>query len=68
MDNVSRLRRARHEALKLQRRVWLIQVAFWPTVLLTLVLIALITLRWVRRRQRVSTASAPAPGAEAQAG
>ncbi len=71
MDNVSRLRRARHEAVKLQRRIWLIQAALWPTVLLTFVLIAVVTVRWLRRRQRVSTASVappPAPAQNAQAG
>ncbi len=69
MDNVSRLRQARHEAVKLQRRIWLIQAAFWPTVLLTVVLIAVVAVRWLRRRQRVSSASiAPAPAQDAQAG
>jgi hypothetical protein len=69
MDNVSRLRRARHEAVKLQRRMWLIQAAFWPTVLLTVVVIAVMAVRWLRRRQRVSSASvARAPAQDAQAG
>ncbi|MCT7658877.1 hypothetical protein [Mycobacterium deserti] len=34
MNTLSRLRRAEKRVLKAQRRVWLLQAAFWPTVVL----------------------------------
>ncbi len=58
MDNLARLQQARREVVKVQRRMWLIQAAFWPAVVLFFVLIALVGVRWLQRRQRAVTASA----------
>lgn len=58
MDNVARLRRARHEAVKLQRRIWLAQIAFWPAVVLAFGLIAVLGVRWLQRRHRTATEGA----------
>jgi hypothetical protein len=71
MDNVDRLRQARHQAVKLQRRIWLVQLAFWPVVVLTTLIVAALGVRWLQRRQRTSATSAtPArpPAGDAQAG
>jgi hypothetical protein len=34
MDTLTRLRRAEKRIVKAQRRVWLLQVAFWPALVL----------------------------------
>jgi hypothetical protein len=34
MDTLTRLRHAQKRIFKVQRRVWLVQAAFWPTVVL----------------------------------
>jgi hypothetical protein len=71
MDNVDRLRQARHQAVKLQRRIWLVQLAFWPVVVLTTLIVVALGVRWLQRRQQTSPTSAtPArpPAGDAQAG
>jgi hypothetical protein len=52
MDNLVRLRQARRRVVKVQRRIWLLQVAFWPAVALGLTVAACAVARliWLRRR------------------
>jgi hypothetical protein len=57
MDNVARLKQARSTVVKAQRRIWLVQAAFWPALVLSFVLIAVVGVRWLQRRQRAVTAS-----------
>jgi hypothetical protein len=57
MDNVARLKQARSTVVKAQRRIWLAQLAFWPALVLSFVLIAVVGVRWLQRRQRAVTAS-----------
>ena len=52
MDNVDRLRQARRRAVKVQRRIWLLQVAFWPAVALGSVVAAFAAARLIRRRRQ----------------
>ncbi|BBY18365.1 hypothetical protein [Mycolicibacterium litorale] len=35
MDKVTRLRHAQQRILKVQRRLWLAQIAMWPTLVIT---------------------------------
>ena len=70
MDNLARLKQVRRETVKVQRRIWLIQLAFWPAVVLTSVLIVVVGVRWWQHRRRALTApAAPAgpPANDAQA-
>ena len=59
MDNLVRLRQARGRVVKVQRRTWLLQVAFWPAVTLGFIVavVAVARLAWRRRR-----AAAPVSG------
>ncbi len=68
MDNVARLRAARHQAVKVQRRIWLVQLAFWPAVVLTSVILALLGVRWLQRRRRASVAPTAPPRSPADNG
>jgi hypothetical protein len=48
-----------------------VQLAFWPVVVLTTLIVAALGVRWLQRRQRTSATSAtPAgpPAGDAQAG
>jgi hypothetical protein len=40
MDNLVRLRQARNRVVKVQRRIWILQAAFWPVVVLGGIVIA----------------------------
>jgi hypothetical protein len=40
MDNLVRLREARSQVVKVQRRIWIIQALFWPVVVLGGIVIA----------------------------
>jgi hypothetical protein len=61
MDNLARLNQVRREAVKVQRRIWLIEAAFWPAVALTFVVIVVVGARLLQRRRRALTASAAPP-------
>ena len=61
MDNLARLNQVRREAVKVQRRIWLIEAAFWPAVVLTSVVIVVAGARWLQRRRHASTTSAAPP-------
>ncbi|HEX2284481.1 MAG TPA: hypothetical protein VHI10_06575 [Mycobacterium sp.] len=51
MGNLNRLRRVEKRIVKAQRRVWLLQAALWPTlVLAALGVIAVVTVRLRGRR------------------
>ena len=70
MDNLTRVRQVRREAVKIQRRIWLVQLAFWPAFVLTLVLIVVVGVQWLQHRRRALAAPAvPArpPANDAQA-
>ena len=70
MDNLTRVRQVRREAVKIQRRIWLVQLAFWPAVVLTVVLIVVVGVQWLQHRRRALAApAAPAgpPANDAQA-
>jgi len=54
MDNLVRLRQARGRVVKVQRRIWLLQVAFWPTVALGSIMAAFTVARLAWRRRRVA--------------
>jgi hypothetical protein len=63
MDTLTRLRHAQKRIFKVQRRVWLVQAAFWPTVVLAgLGAGALLFVRQRDKRQ-TSTPEQPVGGA-----
>jgi hypothetical protein len=69
MDNVARLKQARRTVVTAQRRIWLLQAAFWPALMLSFVLVAVVGVRWLQRRQRAVTAPpTPPPADDAQVG
>jgi hypothetical protein len=50
MDNLVRLRQAPRRIARVQRRIWLLQAAFWAAVALSIVTaIAIARLTWRRR-------------------
>lgn len=54
MDNLVRLRQARGRVVKVQRRIWLLQVAFWPTIALGFIVAAFTVARLISRRRRAA--------------
>jgi hypothetical protein len=50
MDKVTRLRHAQQRLLKVQRRLWLAQLAMWPTLIITGV-VAAAGVVWLLRRR-----------------
>jgi hypothetical protein len=55
MDNLVRLRQARRRVVTVQRRIWLLQVAFWPAVALGFIAAASAAARLIwRRRQAIA--------------
>jgi hypothetical protein len=50
MDNLVRLREARSQVVKVQRRIWILQAAFWPVVVLGCIVIATAVARLAWRR------------------
>jgi hypothetical protein len=61
MDNLDRLRQARRRVVKAQRRIWLVQVAFWPAVAVGLIVAAFAAagLMWRRRQAAALVDSLP---------
>ncbi len=55
MDNEGRLRQARRRVVTVQRRIWLLQVAFWPAVALGFAVAAFTVVRLIWRRRRTAT-------------
>jgi hypothetical protein len=72
MDNLVRLRQARSQVVKIQRRLWILQAAFWPVVVLGGILILTVVGRLAWRRfgsapvvnDAPVTSPAPAQGAQ----
>lgn len=54
MDNLVRVRQARRRVVKVQRRMWLLQVAFWPAVALGFIAAASAVARPIWRRRRAA--------------
>ncbi|WP_197375716.1 hypothetical protein [Mycolicibacterium baixiangningiae] len=52
MDTVTRLRHAQQRILKVQRRLWLAQLAMWPTLVITGVA-TVAGVVWLLRRRSV---------------
>ena len=50
MDNVVRLRHARSQVMKVQRRIWILQALLWPVVALSSIVIAATVARLAWRR------------------
>ena len=50
MDNLVRLRQARNRVVKVQRRIWILQAALWPVVVLSGIVIATAVARLAWRR------------------
>jgi hypothetical protein len=64
MDRVTRLRHAQQRLLKVQRRLWLAQLAMWPTLIVTGVATAVAAVWLLRRRSAGGRHELPeAPGA-----
>jgi hypothetical protein len=61
MDNLVRLREARRRVVKIQRRIWILQAAFWPVVVLGGILIATTVARLVWRRYNAAAVVNDAP-------
>lgn len=56
MDNLARVRRASMQVAKVQRRFWLLQTIFWPTVVAAGGLIAAVAVGSFLRRRRNTVA------------
>ncbi len=67
LETSRRLGRAERNVLRLQRRLWLAQVAMWPTVIVLAVLLAVGVL-WLARRRSTGGRHAAAPAADGPAG
>lgn len=67
IETSRRLGRAERKVLRLQRRLWLAQVAMWPTVIVLVVLLVGGVL-WVVRRRSAGGRHAAAEAANAPAG
>jgi hypothetical protein len=50
MNNLVRLREARSQVVKVQRRIWILQAVFWPVVVLGGIVIAAAVARLAWRR------------------
>lgn len=50
MDNLVRLREARSQVVKVQRRIWILQAIFWPVVVLGGIVVAVGVARLAWRR------------------
>lgn len=68
MDNIARLRQVPAHVVRVQRRIWLLQAAFWSLITLSCIA-AVIAVTRSMRRQHDATASlqAAAPGSQAAA-
>jgi hypothetical protein len=65
LETSRRLGRAERKLLRLQRRLWLAQLAMWPTLIVLAVLLVGGVLWVVRRRSTGGRhAAPPAPGAQ----
>lgn len=67
IETSRRIGRAERKVLRLQRRLWLAQVAMWPTVIVLAVLLVGGVL-WVVRRRSTHGRHAAAPATNAPAG
>jgi len=56
VDNLIRLRQARSRVVKVQRRIWLLQVAFWPAIALGFIVAAVAVARLIWRRRQAAAA------------
>lgn len=64
IETSQRLRRTQRKVLRLQRRLWLAQLAVWPTAVVVAVLLtAALWVVWQRRSAGRRHASAPAADA-----
>ena len=52
MDNLVRLRQARSRIVTVQRRIWLLQAAFWPVAALCFIVAAVAVARLIWRRRQ----------------
>jgi hypothetical protein len=59
MDNLVRLRQARNRVVKVQRRIWILQAAFWPVVVLGGIVIASAVARLAWRRYNDAPVTSP---------
>lgn len=66
IETSRRLGRAERKVLRLQRRLWLAQLAMWPTVIVLAILLAGGAL-WVVRRRSTGGRHAAAPASTAPA-
>ena len=64
MDTVTRLRHTQQRLLKVQRRLWLAQLAMWPTLVLTGTVVVAGAVWYLRRRSAGGRHELPeSPGA-----
>jgi hypothetical protein len=56
MDNLVRLRQARSRIVTVQRRIWLLQAAFWPVAALCFIVAAVAVARLIWRRRQAAAA------------
>jgi hypothetical protein len=61
MDNLVRLREARSQVVKVQRRIWILQAIFWPVVVLGGIVIATAVARLAWRQFSSATVVNDAP-------
>ncbi|BBY35934.1 hypothetical protein MMAN_00680 [Mycobacterium mantenii] len=66
IETTRRARRAERKVLRLQRRLWLAQLAMWPTVIALAVLL-LAGVLWVVRRRSTGGRHAASPAANGAA-
>jgi hypothetical protein len=65
MTLLTRLRRTERTILKAQRRLWLLQIALWPTLVLTVISMLAAGAWWFLRRNSAPPQPAPAGRHEA---
>lgn len=63
IETAQRLRGAQRKVLRLQRRLWLAELALWPAALLLAALVAVTG--WLLWRRKVVRAGGPRPGPQA---
>jgi hypothetical protein len=68
IETSRRLGRAESKVLRLQRRLWLAQLAMWPTVIVLAILLVGGVLWWVMRRRSTGGRHAATPAANGPAG